>query len=82
MQGRWIDHDDSILICQSVKLRQALDVVGILIEASQQDDDRVVLLCVISLGQSNCEHPVDVIDGHLFPGFLRPERLPGHQSYS
>jgi hypothetical protein len=71
MQGKRIDGDDAVLIRELVELREPLHVIGILIQAMQQNDYRIMAPRVIAVRQPHQVCAVHVIDRDFFLGLLR-----------
>ena len=70
VQRRGIDGNDTVLVRQLVEARQPRDVVGILIQAVQNDDYGIVLVRDVSSGQPHNVSAIHIVDIDGFLGFL------------
>ena len=71
--GDGIDGNNAVLIGELIEVRELLHVVGILVLIGQKNDDRIVLLGVVALGQMNGEVAGNVIDIDFCLRVLRPQ---------
>src|ERR1700693_1468098 len=66
VHGVGIDHNHAVLVSELVEVRKPCRVAGILVAAVQKNNDWIVLLRVVTLGQTHGEGAGNVIDGDLF----------------
>jgi hypothetical protein len=73
VQSERINRNNAVFVCELIKPGKALHVVRILIHAVQKDHGRIVVLRIVTPGQTDHEGSVDVVYRNFFLGLLRPE---------